>query len=139
MNLYSTRDTGALANANIRQLSAQWVVAVIAFAGFISACVLGCGMAASPQPPSLQLPKPVRDLTAARIGDRVSLHWTTPRETTDKLKIKAPVQVQICRQRSTAPCEPVATIAAAPGKPADYADTLPPALTSGRLNEMTYT
>jgi hypothetical protein len=96
-------------------------------------------MAASPQPPSLQLPKPVRDLTATRIGDQVSLHWTTSRETTDRLKIKVPVQVQICRQLSTTPCEPVATIAAAPGKPADYADTLPPALTAGRLNEMTYT
>ncbi|MGH9587382.1 MAG: hypothetical protein ACRD3F_10550, partial [Acidobacteriaceae bacterium] len=35
---------------------------------------LGCGMVASPQPPSLKLPQPVADLTAQRVGNQVNLH-----------------------------------------------------------------
>src|SRR5438105_8681665 len=43
----------------------------------------GCGTVGAPQPPSLHLPEPVRDLRASRKGDRVTLTWTQPTETTD--------------------------------------------------------
>jgi len=56
----------------------------------------GCGLAANPQPPTLWLPEPVKDLTAARIGEEVHLHWTMPRDSTDKLRLKGPQRAYIC-------------------------------------------
>lgn len=102
------------------------------------ASILGCGLAASPQPPSLHLPVPVHRLEASRSGDQVTLQWTTPKETTDRLRIHAPVKLKICRQLPDETCETVATISDAAGKPAAYTDTLPPELTSGPLRPLTY-
>ena len=104
----------------------------------LCATTLGCGLAASPQPPSLHLPTPVRHLTAARAGDQVALHWDTPKETTDRLRIHTPVKLRICRQPHGEPCATVATVSAAPGKPADYTDTPPAPLTHGPLRPMDY-
>ncbi len=137
VNLLSMRRGGS---PYISEMKAALSVAVaLICTGPLPLFVLGCGMAASPQPPSLQLPRTVHDLTAARAGNRVSLHWTTPKETTDRLKIKAPVLARICRQAFATSCETVATVAATPGKPADYAEVLPETLTSGPLQAMTYT
>lgn len=104
----------------------------------LPACAIGCGMAASPHPPSLELPQPIHDLAAARIGNRVNLTWNAPSETTDRLKIKAPVQLRICRESNAASCATIATMSTAPGKAANYADILPPALTIGRFHAITY-
>src|SRR5438132_1883059 len=52
--------------------------------GILSLALLpGCGTVGAPQPPSLHLPEPVRDLRASRKGDKVTLTWTQPIETTD--------------------------------------------------------
>src|SRR5438874_3696192 len=52
--------------------------------GMLSLAFLaGCGTPGAPQPPSLHLPEPVRDLRASRKGDKVTLTWTQPSETTD--------------------------------------------------------
>src|SRR5438874_4261327 len=52
--------------------------------GMLSLAFLaGCGTPGAPQPPSLHLPEPVRDLHASRKGDKVTLTWTRPTETTD--------------------------------------------------------
>ena len=59
--------------------------------------VTGCASPGPPRPPSLNLPRPITDLTADRIGDKVILHWTTPEKTTDNLPIKGPVTARICR------------------------------------------
>jgi len=56
---------------------------------------IGCGQPSIPLPPSLNLPRPVENLTAQRTGDTVTLHWTMPKETTDKLPLKGPVQAEI--------------------------------------------
>jgi len=61
-----------------------WVAAVSGLAVVLA----GCGLAANPQPPTLWLPAPVKDLTAARAGDQVHLHWTMPKNTTDKVALK---------------------------------------------------
>lgn len=95
-------------------------------------------MAASPQPPSLHLPKTIHDLAAVRIGNQVNLHWSTPSETTDKLRIKGLVQLRVCRKLDAAPCQTIATITGAPGKPADYEDKLPASLVTGPLYAMAY-
>src|SRR5207245_8416051 len=50
---------------------------------FMLSMLAGCGTVGAPQPPSLHLPEPVRDLRASRKGDKVTLTWTQPTETTD--------------------------------------------------------
>jgi len=56
----------------------------------------GCGLAGNPQPPTLGLPEPVKDLTAARVGDEVHLHWTMPKTTTDKVALKGDQRSHFC-------------------------------------------
>jgi hypothetical protein len=62
-----------------------------------TACLIGCGAPGVPLPPSLELPKPVTDLRAARKADKVMLSWTTPVETTDGQTVRHLSPVQICR------------------------------------------
>jgi hypothetical protein len=101
--------------------------------------LMGCGMQAAPSPPSLDLPKLVSDLTANRAGNQVHLNWTTPKENTDRLKLKGLVQLRLCReQQATSPCETIATVSAVPDKPAQYTDVLPPSLTAGPVRAVTY-
>lgn len=101
--------------------------------------LVGCGMEAAPQPPSLQLPKTIPDLTANRTGNQVHLAWTTPSENTDHLKLKGTVQLRLCRtEQAASPCEAIATVAAVPDQPATYTDVLPPALTSGPVRPISY-
>ncbi len=96
-------------------------------------------MAAGPQPPSLQLPRQIPNLTASRTGDQVRLHWTAPRENTDRLKLQKIVQLRICRrQQQTAAWDTVATVSAAPGKAAQYTDVLPAQLITGPLRPLRY-
>ena len=56
-----------------------------------------CGTPGVPLPPSLELPKPVTDLRAARKSDRVYLSWTMPTQTTDGQTVRRFGSVQICR------------------------------------------
>ncbi len=56
-----------------------------------------CATIGPPQPPSLELPKPVSDLRAARKGDRVTLTWTVPTVTTDRRKVRNAGPTRICR------------------------------------------
>jgi len=91
----------------------------------------GCGSPASPEPPSLNLPLPVADLSAARTGNKVQLAWTMPKRTTDKMTLRHPVSVAVCRATETAACSDVATLEVAPGAAGTYADILPSDLTQG--------
>jgi hypothetical protein len=77
--------------------------------------VAGCGTPGAPQPPSLKLPRPVADLRAVRVGDRVWLAWTPPSLTTDGGPVSSASRPQICRSFSVAstPNCRVATDAAA--------------------------
>jgi hypothetical protein len=116
-------------------------IATLSIAGVIAMQIslLGCGMEAAPQTPSLQLPKTIPNLTANRTGNQVHLDWTTPNETTDRLKLKGMVQLRLCRQPKVAtPCETIATVSEVPEKPAQYIDVLPPSLTTGAVRPITY-
>lgn len=62
----------------------------------------GCGMPGAPQLPSLQLARPVDDLTASRKGNKVQLEWTLPRKNTDRTLVKSIPESQICRHDGTA-------------------------------------
>jgi hypothetical protein len=70
---------------------------------FLAALVLtaGCGQPGAPLPPSLHLPVPVRDLRATRVGEKVTLTWTVPYETTDREAIRQPGKMRVCRILTT--------------------------------------
>jgi hypothetical protein len=96
------------------------------------ALLLGaCGMPGAPQPPSLDLPRPPGDLRAARKGDRVILHWTAPRDTTDRLRLRRPGPTEVCRSLGLFPMlECLEVVAELPPQEAagvTYSDLLPPA------------
>lgn len=118
--------------ANLRRASAAAALA----AGI---AIGGCGLPGAPLPPTLNLPKPVADLTAARAGDQVSLHWTTPERNTDHLLLKGNVQLRICRrQRAGEPCAAVATVQFAPGAAGEFAENLPAPLAGGSPRALSY-
>jgi len=63
----------------------------------LSVIQLGCASTAAPQPPSLELPKPVGDLHASRKGSQVTLAWTVPSRTTDRQNLRHLGRSEICR------------------------------------------
>src|SRR5437870_11766333 len=56
-----------------------------------------CGTPGPPLPPSLELPKPVTDLRAARKSDKVYLAWSPPTQTTERQTIRHLGGTRICR------------------------------------------
>ena len=74
----------------------------------LTGCILlltilaGCGTPGAPQLPSLQLARPVDDLTASRKGNKVQLDWTLPRKNTDRTLVKTIPKTRICRREGTA-------------------------------------
>jgi hypothetical protein len=110
----------------------RWLPAIAAAPLILLAA--GCASPGPPQPPSLNLPEVVKDLTAERVGDVVHLHWTTPEMSTDHLEVKGAMTAEICRITVTAPapqtpaCVPIPRLPVQPG-PTQGADALPPALT----------
>jgi hypothetical protein len=99
----------------------------------------GCGSPGSPQPPSLKIPTPVVDLSTARTGNEVALHWTMPRRATDRVLLAGDQRVVICRSVAEAPCSRVGQLLLEAGKPGAYTDSLPPELSSGAPKLLTYT
>src|ERR1035438_2070768 len=104
--------------------------------------LIGCGTPGAPQLPSLQLARPVDDLTASRKGNKVQLDWTLPRKNNDRTLVKNIPQSRICRHDGTAlmsGCTIVATVQnpkvaekhkgeQPPAAHMKYVDTLPPEL-----------
>jgi hypothetical protein len=92
------------------------------YSGYISSLLsvltlVACGVSGAPHPPSLELPQPVADLDALRKGDKVSLAWTAPRETTDQLRVQQLGMTRICRssdQDLTDCADPVGTVSPPP-------------------------
>lgn len=109
--------------------SSSWLAAV---AGGVL-LLASCGMPGAPQPPTLDLPRPVSDLRAVRKGDRVTLQWTQPRDTTDRQRIRRPGPTQVCRSVDVFPMLECAQISAelppqeevAPAAPATFTDVIP--------------
>lgn len=46
-----------------------------------------CGYVGPPQPPALNLPQPIADLSAVQTGDKIVVRFTTPSQTTENLAI----------------------------------------------------
>jgi hypothetical protein len=112
------------------------LVSLLSAAAFLA----GCGMPGAPQPPSLNLPNPVTNLSAVRTGDQVALAFTLPKRTTDKVELKAPVTARVCRSETKATaCNAIATLQFAPASEGAYTDALPAALASGAPRPLIYT
>jgi hypothetical protein len=119
-------------NAFLKQ---AWAAVVLA-AGIGAA---GCGFPGAPLPPSLNLPQPVKDLSAVRAGDQVQLQWTMPSHNTDKTLVKGNVAVRVCRsEAAAAACNTAGTVHLAPGATGAFHETLPAALATGSPRVLTY-
>ena len=114
--------------------------AALALALFASGLALiGCGLPGAPQPPSLNLPVRVTDLSAVRTGNQVALTWTMPKKNTDKLLLNGDVQARVCRRESRmGPCVTAGTAQFAPGADASFTDTLPAAFGAGAPRAVSY-
>lgn len=102
----------------------------------------GCGTPGAPQPPSLNLPDIVTDLSATRAGNQVSLTWTTPKRNTDKLLLKGDVAGFVCCNTGGAGGSTCAVYWAAPpvapGAVGSFTETLPAELAAGPPRPLTY-
>ena len=111
---------------------------------------IGCAAPGAPQPPSLRLPVAADNLSAVRKGNRVTLTWSPPTETTDHQAMRWPTTTRICRVLNLYPingCGEVVKeiksselVSVAPGarRPlVSYEDVLPPALIATQ-NQATY-
>lgn len=113
-----------------------WAALAVMGAGAI---LSGCGMPAAPMPPSLNLPVPVRDLSASRTGDLVTLTWTMPRKNTDKMLLKNNVAVRVCRRESiNAACATVGRLELAPGEAWRFTETLTGPVAEGAPRRLSY-
>jgi hypothetical protein len=104
----------------------------------VAGSAIGCGSPGAPSPPSLNLPAPVLNLSAARIGDSVHLAWTMPTHTTDRLALQHPIKVEVCRAIEKSPCGNVGSLSAEPGKEEAYTDSLPVDLVKGSSRLLRY-
>jgi hypothetical protein len=68
----------------------------------------------------------------------VTLTFTLPLKTTDKLLLKSNIDVRLCRQETAPPCKPVGAIALTPGVEGTLEDTLPAELAAGAPRPLTY-
>ncbi|HTB98971.1 MAG TPA: fibronectin type III domain-containing protein [Terracidiphilus sp.] len=110
-----------------------------ALACMLAMGAVGCGTPAAPQPPSLNLPDRVTDLFAVRAGGQVALTWTMPKRNTDKLLLREPVTVRVCRQDGVGPCvDAGAPLKLAPAAHGTFVDTLPAAQIAGAARAMSY-
>jgi hypothetical protein len=103
----------------------------LSLALLLAPTMMGCGTPGAPLPPSLNLPTPVLNLSAIRIGNSVRLSWSMPTRTTDKVVLRHPIAVQVCRAVESGPCANVASLTVKPGGAGEHADPLPANLTQG--------
>lgn len=89
--------------------------------GLIS--LLGCGTQGAPQPPSLNIPKPVSDLSAVRKGETVTLSWTAPDHTTDGALMRHSGRMIV--HRTTSEGQPASVVKDEPLLPAHKSEQAP--------------
>ncbi len=106
------------------------------------ALVSGCGTPGAPQPPSLNLPDRVTDLSALRTGNHVSLSWTMPRRNTDRLPLRGNIDVLVCRRdgsnRGPHSCIPAGRLQLPPVVEGTFAEDLPHEFSRGAPRMLTY-
>ena len=119
-------------------------VAAVGCGVALAAVMTGCALESAPMPPSLHIPMPVSNLTATRAGDAVTLDWTMPERTTDKVLLEGRQRVEICRLGAEskadkeATCEQAGDATLPPGARGSYVDHLPAAMETGAPRLLTY-
>ncbi|MDR3725229.1 MAG: fibronectin type III domain-containing protein [Terracidiphilus sp.] len=120
-----------------KDLRKAWLIAPAALAGVLA--LAGCGMPGAPLPPSLNIPQPVNNLSAMRRGNEVVLAWTMPRRNTDKMLMKEPVTVKVCRtETSDVACNLAGQLTLTAGAAASFRETLPGMLAAGKPRALRY-
>ena len=84
----------------------------------------GCGAPGAPLPPSLNIPKPVVDLQAARKSDVVVLTWTSPQQTTDGALVSKPGKVIVRRAVESQPPVVIRELPLPPASKSDQGQTV---------------
>ena len=120
-------------------------IAALAASGWL-VLLAGCGLASNPLPPTLWLPRPVRDLQAARVGDEVQLRWSMPRHTTDNVELRGPQRAHICWMPALgrtavfnqSQCRAAGDASFAPDKRAAFDAALPAELKQGKLRAVVF-
>ena len=101
--------------------------------------VSGCGAPAAPLPPTLNLPQPVHDLAATRVGNTVHVTFSVPQKTTDKLPVRGAMTARLCRSVEGGPCQPTVSVTIpAQQKSFSMDDDLPAPLTQGPARLLAY-
>jgi hypothetical protein len=59
--------------------------------------LLGCGVQGPPQPPRLEVPKRVTDLSAFQVGRTLEIHFTLPQQAVDGERLTKPLEIEILR------------------------------------------
>lgn len=114
----------------------QWIALS---AALLAGTAIGCGAPAAPMPPTLNLPQPVRDLAAQRVGNTVHLSFSVPHKTTDKLPVRGTMTAKLCRIVDSDPCNPAGSLSIPPEqKAASMDDALPLDLAQGPPRLLTY-
>jgi hypothetical protein len=73
-----------------------WIGKLVLVVGAIVG-MSGCASIGPPEAPMLELPKPPTDLKAARKSDKVTLTWTIPARTTERLSVRYLGKTRVCR------------------------------------------
>lgn len=60
---------------------------LVFFAAVAFGLLASCGYPGPPQPPALNLPQPVNNLSAVQMGDKIVVRFTTPTRTTEDLPV----------------------------------------------------
>jgi hypothetical protein len=117
-----------------------WIARMVALAALAGLLVLaGCGMPGAPLPPSLNIPQPVSNLSAVRTGNEVALAWTMPRRNMDKMLLKEPVTVKVCRTETReVVCNLAGQLTLTAGAVASFHESLPGALAAGKPRALRY-
>ncbi len=136
MAFHTADQRRTFARRSAKQRQSLWYCAALVCA--LPVGLTGCGTPGVPQPPSLNLPDRVTDLSATRTGDRVSLTWSMPTRNTDKLIMKNDVAVRVCRREGGGACEEAGVQTLKPGVNASWSETLPAALSQGPPRELSY-
>lgn len=123
-----------IAMANwINRLSSVLIIAAIAAVCAFSA-LSGCRkshVGNTALPPTMR--GPIKDLTGIRVGDDVSLNWTTPRNGMRKYIVDGSVRMRVCRLESPdSKCvEAGHSLLLAPGAVGTFAEELPTQMGAG--------
>lgn len=116
---------------------------VVSGIGAVLALTTGCASPGVPRPPSLQLPAPVKDLSASRQGDVVTLRFSLPQRATEGVLLKsATVSATVCRAVDAGVCKPTGappqSFSLSQATTGQVTDALPPELTRGPARLLTY-